>query len=97
MNVVLALGLNYMASHCPSQMDESILHLQECCEVLHKLYEPFLVTEEVEECYHKPHSTIGQGAKKWHFRKLTLVLHNNLRIVICHDMYLFPERKTSVP
>jgi hypothetical protein len=66
-------------------------------EVLHKLYKPFLVTEEVEECHHKPHATIGQSAKKWHFHKLTLALHNNLIIVICHDMYLFPERKTSVP
>lgn len=97
MNVVLALGLNYMASHCPSQMDGSMLHLPECYEVLHKLYEPFLVTEEVEECNHRPHATIGQGTKKCHFHKLTLVLHNYLRNVICYDMCLFPERKASVP
>jgi hypothetical protein len=76
-----------MADLCLSQMDGSILHVQECCEVLHKLYGPFLVTEEVEYCHHKPHATIRQGAKKWHFHKLTLVLHSNLRNVICHDTH----------
>ena len=81
-----------MADLCLSQMDGSILHVQECCVVLRKLYKPFLVTEEVEYCHHKPHATIGQGAKKWHFHKLTLVLHSNLRNVICRDMYLFPGR-----
>jgi hypothetical protein len=86
-----------MADLCLSEMDGSILHVQECYEVLHKLYKPFLVTEEVEFCHHKPHATIGQGAKKWHFHMLTLVLHSNLRNVICHDIYMFPERRTSMP
>jgi hypothetical protein len=86
-----------MTDLCLTQMNGSILHVQECYEVLHKLYEPFLVTEEVEYCHHKSHATIGQGAKKWHFHKLTFILHSNLRSVICHDMYLFPERRTSLP
>jgi hypothetical protein len=78
--------------------------MHECCEVLHKLHNPFLVTEEVggEECHNKTVQTelraaIGQGAKKWQLHKLTMVLHNNLRNVIRHDTYLFPEIKTSVP
>jgi hypothetical protein len=66
-----------MADLCLSQLEGSIPHVQECCEVLHKLYKPCLVTEEVEYCHHKPLATIGQGAKKWHFHKLTLALHSN--------------------